>query len=57
MHLRLAKLQEHRARLLATFALQGQGSHSVKGTPPRRLLAHASFRIQRIERALRPPPS
>jgi hypothetical protein len=57
MHVRLAKLQEHRARLLATFALQGQGAYSVKGSLPRRLLAHASIRIQRIERALRAPPS
>ena len=34
MHLRLAKLQEHRARLLAAFALEGQGSPSAKGTLP-----------------------
>jgi hypothetical protein len=53
LRLRLAKLREHRTRLLATLALEGDGPNSAVGVLRERLLAHANSRIHRIERALR----
>ncbi len=54
LKLRLVKLREHRARLLAALALEGDGPNSTVGVLRERLLGHANSRIRRIEGALRP---